>query len=95
MSAGPHFKINEAISFIINCENQEEVDYYWRKLGEEGGEPSQCGWLKDKFGVSWQVIPKQLNECLSKDRSGRVLKAMLCMGKLDIAQLEQAVQTNS
>ena len=93
MNAGPTFKINEAISFIIDCEDQAEVDYYWQNLTADGGAESQCGWLKDKYGVSWQVIPRQLNNLLSdKDskKSGRVLQAMLRMKKIVIKELVQA-----
>ena len=90
MNAGPEFKFNEAISFVIDCNDQEEVDYYWEKLTSDGGSESMCGWLKDKFGVSWQVVPRQLGELLSKDKTGKVLQAMLKMKKLDIAELQKA-----
>ena len=89
---GPHFKFSEGISLFVSCETQEEVDYYWTKL-LEGGEPSQCGWLKDKFGVSWQIVPTALMRLLSdKDRAraNRATQAMLKMVKLDIAELERA-----
>ncbi len=86
------FKFNEATSFIINCDGQEEVDYYWGKLTAEGGEESQCGWLKDKFGLSWQVIPKQLNELMSIDKSGKVMQAMLQMKKIVVADLQKAYE---
>jgi predicted 3-demethylubiquinone-9 3-methyltransferase (glyoxalase superfamily) len=94
LNGGPHFKFNEAISFVIHCENQEEVDHYWSKLGE-GGDPKsqQCGWLKDKFGVSWQVVPTVLDKLLAdKDpqRSKRAMHAMLQMKKLDIDALIRA-----
>jgi predicted 3-demethylubiquinone-9 3-methyltransferase (glyoxalase superfamily) len=89
MSAGPEFKFNEAVSFIIDCDGQEEVDYYWEKLSAVP-ESEQCGWLKDKFGLSWQVLPKQLNELMDKDKSGRVMQAMLQMKKIVIADLEKA-----
>lgn len=94
LNGGPHFKFSEAISFIVNCESQAEVDYYWEKLGE-GGDPDaqQCGWLKDKYGVSWQIIPTILSEMLSDrdaEKSQRVMKAMLAMKKLDIEALMQA-----
>jgi len=94
MNAGPEFKFNEAISFVIDCETQEEVDYYWGKLSENGGEEGRCGWLKDKFGVSWQVIPRQLNELLSRDKTGKVLQAMLKMKKIIISDLENAYKGN-
>jgi predicted 3-demethylubiquinone-9 3-methyltransferase (glyoxalase superfamily) len=93
MNAGPQFKFNEAISFVINCESQEEVDYYWDRLTADGGEESMCGWLKDKFGVSWQVVPRRFNELVNdddKEKAERVMQAMLKMKKLDIAALEKA-----
>jgi predicted 3-demethylubiquinone-9 3-methyltransferase (glyoxalase superfamily) len=92
LNAGPYFTFSPAISFFVDCENQEEVDYYWEKLSE-GGEIEMCGWLKDKFGVSWQIVPKQLGELLNdKDpvRSKSVMEAMLKMKKLDIKELEKA-----
>ena len=88
MSAGPEFKFNEAISFVINCKDQEEVDYYWEQLTSDGGEESQCGWLKDKFGVSWQVVPHQLNELLSDPnpkKTQAAMKEMLRMKKIVIS----------
>ena len=94
LNGGPLFKLTEAVSFIIDCETQEEVDYFWDKL-LEGGTPSQCGWLKDKFGLSWQVVPKQLNELLSSGdplKTEKVMVAMLKMIKLDIAGLEAAAK---
>lgn len=93
LNGGPLFKFSEAISFQIFCDTQAEVDRFWAKLGEEGGEPGSCGWLKDRFGVSWQVIPNRFFELIKdKDRAkvGRVMEAMLKMGKLDIAGLERA-----
>lgn len=95
MSAGPLSKFNESISFVANCDTQEEVDYFWKKLTADGGEESMCGWLKDKFGLSWQVVPKILNEMLKdKDanKSQRVMKAMLEMRKIDIATLKRAYE---
>jgi predicted 3-demethylubiquinone-9 3-methyltransferase (glyoxalase superfamily) len=94
LNGGPHFKFTEAISFVVNCETQEEVDYFWDKLSE-GGAESQCGWLKDKYGLSWQVTPTILTELLKdKDqkKSERVMKAMLQMKKIDIATLKQAAE---
>ena len=94
LNGGPEFKFTEAVSFSIDCKNQEEVDRYWDALGA-GGEHGPCGWLKDKFGVSWQIIPKVLPEMLaSSDREAaeRAMKAMLEMGKLDIEQLRQAYE---
>ena len=93
MNAGPHFKFNEAISFVIDCKDQEEVDYYWDRLTADGGEESMCGWLKDKFGVSWQIVPRRFTELANdddKEKAGRVMQAMLKMKKLDIAELEKA-----
>jgi predicted 3-demethylubiquinone-9 3-methyltransferase (glyoxalase superfamily) len=94
LNGGPLFKLTEAISFVIDCADQEEVDYYWDKLKEGGPvESQQCGWVKDKFGVSWQVVPTRLNELLEDPdtgRSDRAMAAMLEMKKLDIAKLEEA-----
>ena len=92
LNGGPHFKFTEAISFVINCRTEEEVDYFWEKLSE-GGEESRCGWLKDKYGLSWQVVPTVLIEMLQdKDpaKSKRVMQAMLQMKKIDIKGLQQA-----
>ena len=94
LNGGPHFKFTEATSFVVNCETQEEVDKFWEKLSE-GGEKSQCGWLKDKYGLSWQVVPTVLNEMFQdKDpkKSERVMKAMIQMRKLDIKTLKQAYE---
>ena len=93
LNAGPHFKFTEAISFVIDCQNQEEVDYYWNKLTADGGQESQCGWLKDKFGLSWQVVPSMLSKLFStpdKEKANRAMKAMMQMKKLDIATLQKA-----
>ena len=93
LNGGPHFKFTEAISLFIGCETQEEIDYYWEKLQADGGSPSRCGWLKDKFGLSWQVVPNVLSSLLgSSDRaaSKRAMDAMLTMQKLDIAALQRA-----
>ena len=94
LNGGPAFKFSEAISFIINCEDQEEVDYYWEKLSEGGDKDAQiCGWLKDKFGLSWQVVPVALSQMLSdddKEKSERVMRELLKMKKLDIETLEKA-----
>ena len=92
LNGGPHYTFSEAISFVIDCETQEEVDYYWSKLSE-GGRPDQCGWLKDRFGLSWQVVPRALIELLQDpdpERANRVMQAMLQMTKIDIAALEEA-----
>jgi predicted 3-demethylubiquinone-9 3-methyltransferase (glyoxalase superfamily) len=93
LNGGPHFKFNEAMSLMIACNNQEEVDYYWNQLTADGGEEGPCGWLKDKFGVSWQVNPVILNEMLrdpDKSKVERVTEAFLKMKKFDIAKLQQA-----
>jgi predicted 3-demethylubiquinone-9 3-methyltransferase (glyoxalase superfamily) len=92
LNGGPEFKFNEAISLLVNCETQEEVDELWDKLSS-GGEKGPCGWLKDKFGVSWQIVPTVLDEMLQDDdadRANRVMKAMLQMTKIDIRALEKA-----
>jgi len=92
LNGGPQFTFNEAISFQVSCESQEEVDRYWSTLSE-GGEEGPCGWLKDRFGVSWQIIPTALLRLLGdpdREKSQRVMQAMLQMKKLDIADLEQA-----
>lgn len=91
LNGGPQFKFSESISFQINCETQEEIDYYWNKLTSEGGEESQCGWLKDKFGLSWQVVPTILPKLLADpEKSGRVTKAFMQMKKFDIETLKNA-----
>lgn len=95
LNGGPqHFSFNESISFFVHCETQKEVDELWDKLSE-GGEKSRCGWLKDKFGVSWQIIPNALGELLGdpdSDKSKRVMEAMLQMDKIDIATLRRAYE---
>jgi predicted 3-demethylubiquinone-9 3-methyltransferase (glyoxalase superfamily) len=88
LNGGPLFKFNESISLFVDCKSQAEVDEYWEKL-TEGGEESRCGWLKDKYGLSWQVIPSKLPELI---RDPRAMKAMLGMKKIDIAELERAVE---
>ena len=93
INAGPHFKFSEAISFVVDCETQEEVDYFWEKLTADGGQESQCAWLKDKFGLSWQIVPRVLIEMIGdKDpqKAKRVMGAMLQMKKIDIATLKRA-----
>jgi predicted 3-demethylubiquinone-9 3-methyltransferase (glyoxalase superfamily) len=87
LNGGPNFKFTEAISFMIRCENQEEIDYYWSKLTAGGGAEVQCGWLKDKFGLSWQVVPARIGELISTPGG---MQAMMKMKKLDIAELEKA-----
>ena len=93
LNGGPLFKFTEAISFVINCQTQEEVDHYWNRLTAGGGQESQCGWLKDKYGLSWQVTPTILGELLAdKDqkKAQRVMQAILQMKKIDIAALKRA-----
>jgi predicted 3-demethylubiquinone-9 3-methyltransferase (glyoxalase superfamily) len=90
LNGGPHFKFNEAISFVVDCETQEEIDYYWDKL-TEGGEESQCGWLKDKFSVSWQIVPTILGKLMSNpSKSEKVVNAIMQMKKFDIEKLLKA-----
>jgi predicted 3-demethylubiquinone-9 3-methyltransferase (glyoxalase superfamily) len=92
LNGGPHFRFNEAVSFQIHCDTQQEIDYFWSKLGE-GGREQPCGWLKDKFGLSWQVIPKALPEMLmdeNSDKAQRVMRSMLQMRKIDLAALKRA-----
>jgi predicted 3-demethylubiquinone-9 3-methyltransferase (glyoxalase superfamily) len=92
LNGGPDFKMDEAISFQVNCESQDEVDYYWAKLAE-GGEHGPCGWLKDRFGVSWQIIPTVLDQLIADPNPARAqaaMKAMLNMSKLDVAELQRA-----
>jgi predicted 3-demethylubiquinone-9 3-methyltransferase (glyoxalase superfamily) len=93
LNGGPEFTFNEAVSFQVSCETQEEVDEFWNRLTEDGGEPGPCGWLKDKFGVSWQIIPTALDELVGDPdpaRAQRAMKAMLGMGKIDIEALRKA-----
>jgi len=97
LNGGPVFKFSEAVSFVVNCESQKEVDHFWEKLSA-GGEEVQCGWLKDKFGLSWQVVPTVLSEMLQdKDaqKAKRVMAAMLKMKKIDIAELRRAYEARS
>ncbi len=92
LNGGPMYKFTEAVSLFVDCKDQREVDYFWRKLSD-GGEPGRCGWLKDRWGLSWQVIPRALGECLNgKDRDGaqRAMQAMLKMNKLDVKKLKAA-----
>jgi predicted 3-demethylubiquinone-9 3-methyltransferase (glyoxalase superfamily) len=92
LNGGPQFKFTEAISFLVNCETQEEVDELWEKLSE-GGEEGRCGWLKDKYGLSWQIVPTVLGKMLQdKDAGKRLMQAMLQMGKIDIKRLKQAYE---
>jgi predicted 3-demethylubiquinone-9 3-methyltransferase (glyoxalase superfamily) len=94
INGGPQFKFSEAVSFQINCETQDEIDYYWQRLSE-GGKEGQCGWLKDKYGLSWQVTPTAMEELFAgadPERARRAMQAMLGMGKLDIAALRSAAE---
>jgi predicted 3-demethylubiquinone-9 3-methyltransferase (glyoxalase superfamily) len=93
LNGGPNFTFNEAVSLVVDCENQAEVDAYWSALTAEGGSEGRCGWLKDRFGLSWQIVPRRLGELLGdadKTGAGRAAQAMLSMKKLDIAALEAA-----
>lgn len=93
MAAGPEFKLNEAFSLVIDCADQAEVDYYWQALTAGGGQESNCGWLKDKYGVSWQVVPRRLGELMGdpdRTRANQATQAMLKMHKIEIAELEKA-----
>jgi len=95
LNGGPLFKFTEAISLIVNCQTQEEVDAYWEKLSAGGGAPVECGWLKDKFGLSWQIVPSVLQKFLGdldRRKSGRVMQALLKMKKLDIRALQKAYE---
>lgn len=91
LNGGPQFKFNESVSFVVECDDQTEIDHYWNKL-TAGGAASQCGWLKDKFGLSWQIIPKRLGELMKGDaqKSQRVMQVLMSMGKIEIAKLEEA-----
>lgn len=94
LNGGPHFKFTEAISLVVNCDTQEEVDEYWEKLSE-GGQKVQCGWLKDKYGLSWQIVPRILTELLKDkdpEKANRVMQAVMQMTKLDIAKLKAAYE---
>ncbi len=93
LNGGPHFKFTEAISFVVNCETQEEVDHFWKKLTADGGQESQCGWLKDKYGLSWQIVPTILMKLLQdpdKEKASRVMQAMLKMRKIEAGTLLEA-----
>lgn len=95
LNGGPTFKFTEAISLVVNCENQEEVDHFWDQLSADGGQEVQCGWLKDKFGLSWQIVPTILPELMKSSdpkKSERVMKALMQMTKLDIAKLKEAAE---
>ncbi|HOD13356.1 MAG TPA: VOC family protein [Spirochaetota bacterium] len=94
LNGGPTFKFSEAVSFIVNCRTQKEIDYYWEKLSE-GGEEGQCGWLKDRYGLSWQIVPARLGEMMQDrdpERANRVMQAMLAMKKIDITIFKAGLQ---
>jgi len=91
LNGGPQFNFNEAASFVVECETQAEIDYYWEKLTADGGQESMCGWLKDKFGLSWQIIPANISDLLADPQKGqRVMQRVLQMKKLDIEKLTNA-----
>ena len=91
LNGGPHFQLNEAFSMFVTCEDQQEVDTLWSKLTANGGQESRCGWLKDRFGLSWQIVPRRFMELMQNpQKSGRVMQAMMKMTKFDIAALEKA-----
>ncbi len=93
LNGGPHFKFNEAVSFVIECPDQPEVDRLWDALAADGGEPGPCGWIRDRYGLSWQIVPERLTDLLhdaDPDRARRAMEAMLKMGKIEISQLEAA-----
>ena len=93
LNGGPDFRFNEAVSFVIDCDDQAEVDRLWEALTASGGEPGPCGWLKDRFGLSWQIVPRRLEELLNDsdpERARRAMEAMLKMGKIEVAELERA-----
>jgi predicted 3-demethylubiquinone-9 3-methyltransferase (glyoxalase superfamily) len=97
LNGGPEFTFSEAVSFEVDCESQDEVDHYWSRL-TEGGEEGPCGWLKDRYGVSWQIVPRRLTELLADpdtEKAQRVMKAMLEMKKIDVAELERAALPSS
>jgi len=97
LNAGPQFKFNEAVSMYVDCADQAEVDYFWNALTADGGEESQCGWLKDKYGLSWQIVPKQLTELMNDPapaKSQRVMDAMLKMQRIIVADLQKAHDGN-
>lgn len=91
LNGGPQFKFDEAVSFMVNCESQEEIDYYWDTLTKDGGQESMCGWLKDKFGLSWQIIPSNIGELMAEpERAQRVMAVVMQMKKLDKKKMENA-----
>lgn len=95
LNGGPVYKLNEAVSFMIYCDSQDEIDFYWDKLTADGGEESQCGWLKDKFGLSWQIVPAQLGKYFSgtPEQTENVMKEVMKMIKLDVNKMEEAYKS--
>ena len=93
LNGGPMFKFSEAISFQVDCADQAEVDYFWEKLTEGGGQTSQCGWLKDRFGLSWQIVPHVLPGLMKEPNAGKIMGALMQMTKLDIAKLQEAARS--
>jgi predicted 3-demethylubiquinone-9 3-methyltransferase (glyoxalase superfamily) len=93
LNGGPQFRFNEAVSFVLQCEDQPEIDRLWDALAVDGGEPGPCGWIRDRFGLSWQIVPRRLNELVADpdpERARRAMEAMLRMGKIEIDELERA-----
>lgn len=91
LNGGPHFKFSEAISMVVNCDTQEEIDHYWEKLTADGGKESRCGWLKDKFGLSWQIIPSMMAQFMSSpEKAKRVMDVVMTLNKLDIEKMRNA-----
>lgn len=93
LNGGPEFQFNEAVSFVVECADQAEVDRLWEALTADGGEPGSCGWLKDRFGLSWQIVPRQLNELMSdpdSERARRAMEAMMQMGKIEVDEVRRA-----
>lgn len=91
LNGGPHFKFNEAVSLVVSCETQEEIDYYWEKLTSGGGQESRCGWLKDKFGFSWQIVPSILDQVMADPaKAKRAMDAIMTMNKLDLEKIKNA-----
>ena len=90
LNGGPRFKFTEAVSFVINCETQDEIDYFWAKLTADGGQESMCGWLKDKFGLSWQVVPGEISSLMTGEKANQVMQAIMQMKKLDLGTLREA-----
>lgn len=90
LNGGPHVALNQAFSFVVPCKDQSEIDYYWNALAADGGAPGQCGWLTDRFGLSWQIVPRALADLLAGAHADRVIAAILTMTKLDLARLEAA-----